>query len=220
MPKRKITKRIAPVVSAAATDKDSRAVVSAMLSLILNLLYAAFNAVLAYGHMSYWYVAQFIYYAALAGMRYFAVTSVTRNRDLRHEYKVMHLCGTVLLLMSAVISVITILTAIDVEPVSMSVHVMIAIAAYTFFKIAMAARNSVRALKRNTPVLISLRNISCTEAAVSLLSLEKSMVATFGGGHDPGHIFDLSCGVIIIITVLLLGLSMLTRRFPQESETQ
>ena len=57
----------------------------------------------------------------------------------------------------------------------------IAIAAYTFLAIPMAIVNAVKYKKYNSPVYSAARAISLAAAAVSILTLESTMLTTFGG---------------------------------------
>lgn len=60
---------------------------------------------------------------------------------------------------------------------------MITIATYTFPKIVIAVINLVKAKKHDSPLIITIRNISISDALVSMLSMQMSMFATFGKGE-------------------------------------
>lgn len=58
---------------------------------------------------------------------------------------------------------------------------MITIAAYTFYKAAMAIVNAIKARRQQSSWLTAIRNIGCADAAASLLTLQRSMLVSFGG---------------------------------------
>ena len=59
--------------------------------------------------------------------------------------------------------------------------VMIAMAAYTFTKITLAVINLVKARKSASAKIVTLRNISLSDACVSIFALQRSMLVSFKG---------------------------------------
>lgn len=57
----------------------------------------------------------------------------------------------------------------------------IALAAYTFTALTLAIINTVRYRKYNSPVYSASKAISLASASVSMLTLETTMLTTFGG---------------------------------------
>ena len=88
--------------------------------------------------------------------------------------------------------------------------IMITIATYTAWKVTMAIVNIVKAHKKKALLLITLRNIGCADAAMSVLTLEHSMIATFGSGESRlAATMDGAVGMGAFLIVLLLGISMI-----------
>ena len=58
---------------------------------------------------------------------------------------------------------------------------MITIAVYAFTKITIAIINFVKARKSNSATVKVLRNIALADAAVSIFSLQRSMLVSFPG---------------------------------------
>lgn len=83
---------------------------------------------------------------------------------------------------------------------------MIATATYVFGELSFAIANAVRARRRRVDALVALRDCSCVAAAVSTLSLQHSMIATFGeAGGSFAFAMDACCGAGVFLVVLLLG---------------
>ena len=61
----------------------------------------------------------------------------------------------------------------------------IAMAAYTFFTFTFAIINSIKYKKYKSPVYSAAKTISLIAGAVSMLTLETTMLTTFGSEQDP-----------------------------------
>lgn len=85
---------------------------------------------------------------------------------------------------------------------------LITIATYTFTKITLAVIRAVRQRKDPSPLLKVIRSIGYAEAAASVLTLQRSMVATFG---KPGEfiVLDRINGAVVCFFVLGLGVNMM-----------
>ena len=87
---------------------------------------------------------------------------------------------------------------------------MITIAAYTFYIVIHAIISFVKARKKKDLSMIMLRNISMACAIVALLSLERSMLGTFG---DAGDRFSMTMTIIsgacTFLIVVGIGVSMI-----------
>ena len=87
--------------------------------------------------------------------------------------------------------------------------VMIAMAAYSFTKITLAIINLIKAQKSTSAKLITLRNISLSDACVSIFALQRSMLVSFEGMTELEiQIMNLATGSAVCITVFLLGLNL------------
>lgn len=87
---------------------------------------------------------------------------------------------------------------------------MITIATYTFFKIVAAVVKLIKARKYDSLLIITLRNISISDALVSMLSMQMSMFATFGRGEEgKSHTMNVITGAGVCFCIVLIGLSMI-----------
>lgn len=82
---------------------------------------------------------------------------------------------------------------------------MISIAAYTFCKVIIAIVNAVKIAKHKSPLLATIRNITCADAAASILSLQRSMLVSFKGMSNSDIILmNTLTGVFICLFVFML----------------
>ena len=87
--------------------------------------------------------------------------------------------------------------------------VMITIATYTFYKIIMAIINLVKTKKYKSFLLITIRNIALADAAVSIFSLQRSMLVSFEGMTSENiRIMNICTGIGVCLIVFTLGLIM------------
>jgi len=188
-------------------DRRFRLILFAVANMGVNLLYALFCAVVALVSRSYWFLAMAAYYAVLGLLKLGAVFSQRQGRSPRRSLLVT---GLGLLCLSCILAGIISLSISDAVGRAYHLYVMLAIAAFTFFTFIKAVVNAIRARKSRDISLILLRNISLSAAAGSILSLQRSMLSTFG--DKSGHfalVMEASVGMAAFLLVVFLAFSMI-----------
>ena len=184
-------------------------IMTATLSMGLNLVYAVFNLVLGVYHSSWWFVTMAAYYAALGFMR-LSVVSLSWKSNKRTGKTVMRHNGEALIALGAVISGMVLLSIREVRGQSYNIIVMIAIAVYTFCLSVMAVINLLKAQRQRSAQIITLRNIALAGAVGGLLTLERSMLATFGDAADHfSLVMKASSGGAAFLLIVSLGVGMI-----------
>lgn len=90
--------------------------------------------------------------------------------------------------------------------------IMITIAAYTFYKLTMAAVRAVKQKGNASPLLAVIRNIGYADAAASVMSLQMSMFASFGTPDDPlAHTLNIATGAVVCLFIWILGVRLLAK---------
>ncbi|MBQ7344034.1 MAG: hypothetical protein IJW53_04640 [Clostridia bacterium] len=166
------------------SDERFRINVSLFSTFALNIVFAVFQLVLGIDHGSFWYYSLAAYYACLACLR-ISLFKYTGSRlageDMRTELIKYRICGWVFLFMNLAITLIIFFMIYFGRTFVHHEITTIAIAAYTFIAVPLAIVNAVRYKKYNSPVYSAARAISLAAAAVSILTLESTMLTTFGG---------------------------------------
>ncbi|MBE6596871.1 MAG: hypothetical protein E7641_04290 [Ruminococcaceae bacterium] len=166
------------------SDERFRINVSLFSTFALNIIFAVFQLVLGIDHGSFWYYSLAAYYACLACLR-ISLFKYTGSRlageDMRTELIKYRICGWVFLFMNLAITLITFFMIYFGRTFIHHEITTIAIAAYTFIAVPIAIVNAVKYKKYNSPVYSAARAISLAAAAVSILTLESTMLTTFGG---------------------------------------
>ena len=166
------------------SDVHLRINVSLYGSLIWNVAFAIFQLVLGFYHKSFWFYSMFAYYVMLGIMRFFLVKHTRKykaNEETNIEVEKSILCGYLLIAMNLALAVIVFFMVYWNRTFYHHMITTIALAAYTFFTFTFAIINLVKYRKYKSPIYSSAKTISLTAGAVSMLTLETTMLTTFGG---------------------------------------
>ncbi len=152
---------------------------------IWNTAYALLQLGLGYLHSSFWYCSMAGYYISLALMRFFLV-AYTRKHEagekMQVELKKYRNCGWIFLVLNLALSLMIFFMVYWNRTFIHHEITTIAMAAYTFTAFTVAIVNIVRYRKYNSPVYSASKAISLAAACVSILTLESTMLTTFGDG--------------------------------------
>ena len=91
--------------------------------------------------------------------------------------------------------------------------VMITIAAYTFYKGITAIVHLVKVRKQNSQLFRVIRNIGGAEAAASILTLQRSMLVSFGDGAPQITTkMNALSGAVVCLYIATLGFCMIWKK--------
>lgn len=186
-----------------------RTVTFAVCSLIFNLMFAFYNGILGILNNSLWFGATCLYYLLLIAMRFSAVLGSWKKNKIT-EYAVMSTGGVLLTVLSVLLGFIL---YISLEQNTATAHgeiVMITIATYTFTKLIFAIVRAAKNRGRPSALLKTIRTVSYAEMAVSILSMQQSMLVSFGN-TDVNNAFFLNMftGVTVCLFILVLGIVLI-----------
>lgn len=165
------------------SDVHLRMNVSLYSSLIWNVAFAIFQLVLGFYHKSFWFYSMFAYYTILGIMRFFLVKHTRKyktNEKIEIETKKYKVSGWLLLFMNLALAVIVFFMVHWHRTFYHHMITAIAMSAYTFLTFSFAIVNLVKYKKYKSPVYLSAKIISLIAGAVSILTLERTMLTTFG----------------------------------------
>lgn len=196
-------------------EQRFRMVLTAALGFLLNLLYALYHGMLGVIGMSVWLITMCAYYTVLGTMRLSAVLCERRGGAEASddtEYFVMKMSGVLLVLLSLVLAAVNYISLSQNITAKYGEITMITIAAYTFYKITMAVIRAMRQRKNPSPLLAVIRTISYAEVAASVLTLQRSMLVSFGAIDSAKvRLMNALTGAGICLFVLMLGIFMTIR---------
>lgn len=152
-------------------------------NVLWNGAYAALQLGLGIYHSSVWFYSLFVYYAVLAAMRFFIVRHTLRHNPgerMISELKRYGVCGWIFLFMNTALSGMMFYMIKGNADVRHHEIITIAMAAYTFTTLTFAITGVIKYRKYNSPAMSAAKMISLTAACVSMLTLENTMLNTFG----------------------------------------
>lgn len=198
-------------------DVRLRVTVTLCGSMLWNGAYAALQLGMGLYHRSAWFASLAWYYVLLALMRG-SLARYTVNYDptekLRREWRLYRRCGWIFLLMNLALSVMVFYMVYRNRTVRHHEITTIAMAAYTFTSLTTAIVNVVRYRQYGSPVVSASKVISLATACVSMLTLEGTMLATFGGEKltpDVQRLFLLLSGGAVSLGVVVMALYMIAK---------
>lgn len=166
-------------------DTRLRVKISLYGSLIWNALYGIFQLWLGFYHHTFWFYSLGAYYICLAVMRFFLALHTRKyeaGENMRNELIKYRACGWVFLVMNLALALIVFFMVYWNRTFRHHMITAIAMAAYTFTSLVIAIINVVKYRKYNSPVFSASKAISLAAALVSMLTLESTMLTTFGDG--------------------------------------
>ena len=166
-------------------DTRLRVNVSLYSSLVWNALYGILQLWLGFYHHTFWFYSLGAYYICLGVMRFFLARHTTKyapGERMQTELKKYRACGIVFLVMNLALALIIFFMVYWNRTFEHHMITAIAMAAYTFTSLTTAIINVVKYRKYNSPVFSASKAISLAAALVSMLTLESTMLTTFGDG--------------------------------------
>lgn len=191
-------------------DDRLRVNVSLFGSLLWNTAYALLQFWLGFSHHTFWFYSLAGYYLFLAIMRFFLVRHTATNKPgekMREELLKYRACGWIFLAMNLVLSLMVFFMVYWNRTFIHDEITTITMAAYTFTSFTVAIVNIVKYRKYNSPIYSASKAISLAAASVSILTLESTMLTTFGGETMDAFtrklMLGLSGGVIAAFIVVM-----------------
>lgn len=193
------------------SDDRLRVNVSLYGSLIWNIAYAIFQLWLGIYHNTFWFCSLGAYYFCLAFMRVFLAhhTSLHKRRErMREELLKYRACVAVFLVMNLALSLMIFFMVYWNRTFEHHEITTIAMAAYTFTSFTFAIINIIKYRKYQSPVYSASKAISLAAACVSMLTLEATMLTTWGGNEDIAFRRTMLALTGIAISLFIIAMSI------------
>ena len=185
----------------------SRTYKLALLSLAVNIAFGGYNIVIGCVTRSWWLLTIGTYYAVLSVVRYTVLRSKKENTAFIKQFT-----GILLMVMSLPLAGTVVLATVQDRGTVYHEIVMITIAVYAFTKITLASVNLAKSRRSASLKVKTLRNISFADAFVSIFSLQRSMLVSFGEmAEGTIRIMNIATGSAVCVIVFLLGANLLRK---------
>ena len=205
-----------PLGNRYATDKLFRANISLTLSLSVNLLYAAVNALSWYLYQSWWFVCLAVYYGIMSLMRFLLVRYVRLNAiganrcgELRRSLA----CSYIMLLLNFFLSGAVLMVVYQNKGFEYHGIMIYVMALFTFYNVTVAMIALIKYRRFESPVMSTAKVISLAAGLVSLLNLETAMFAEFGAdmAKEDQQLMIMLTGGGIAVAVIAMAVNMIAR---------
>ncbi len=194
------------------TDYNFRTAFLSSFSLILNLAFICYYFGFTIFNFSYWYLTLSAYYFILFMIREMSLYDYVNNKN-KPKKIIQTYRRSGLLLLCLPILMITMYIQMPEQDIDINTNIhAYVMALITFYKLIMGSYNWFKARKKRDLITRSLRNINLTEALVSLLNLETTLITLFGTGNQTfdNNIISITNYIMVSICILI-GLSMVIR---------
>ncbi len=192
-----------------------RTLVFAACSVVINLGFVAFNTAFALLIGNVWYGALAGYYFLLtvlrAGVFYMDKRAKGKENYELCQIKNYRFCGVALLLLDIAMAVAVSLMVLEQKPTKYTEITAIVFATYSVYKISLAIWNIFKARKTQDLQIQSFRNIGLADAAVSLLSLQITLVSTFSTDGESMAFLNAATGACVCLFAVGLGVFMIVQ---------
>ena len=205
-------------------DTRLRVNVSLYGSLAWNAMYGIFQLWLGFYHHTFWFYSLGAYYICLGVMRFFLVRHTRKyapGEKMQAELVKYRACGIVFLVMNLALALIIFFMVYWNRTFEHHMITAIAMAAYTFTALTTAIISVIKYRKYNSPVYSASKAISLAAALVSMLTLEATMLTTFGEDTMPPTaqkwMLGATGGVIsvLIVATAIYMIALGTRKLKQ-----
>jgi len=197
------------------TDTQLRVNVSLYGTLMWNTAYALLQLGMGFWHRSFWFYSLAGYYVSLAVMRFFLARYTLHHKpgeNVREELIRYRRCGWIFLVMNVALSLMVFFMVYWGRTFEHHEITTIALAAYTFTAFTMAIINMIKYRTYQSPVYSASKAISLAAACVSMLTLEATMLTTFGDGSMDAltrQVFLGCTGGAVSLFVLVMAVYMI-----------
>ena len=175
-----------------------------LISLICNIVFSIYHLVLGIVSYSWWLLTLGFYYLILSIVRFTVLRTKKADRFFAK------FTGWMLIALTAPLIGTVVLSIMRDRGHKLHMIIMIAMAAYAFTNITLAAIRFIKSRQSTSAALIALRNISLANAFVSIFALQRSMLVTFEGmSATEIVIMNAVLGSVVCVIVFLLGLNLL-----------
>lgn len=198
-------------------DYVFRTFVSSTLSFFITLAFAGYNIFLGIAYQTIWNIGIAVYYILLGGIRAYVLFSERKlhklgltDKQKEKANKKLYFVQSIFLFFIDLALILPIsLMVMQEKEVHYTTIPAIATAVYTTYKIIISTRNFIKNKTQKHISVKILKNINFIDALVSVLSLQYTLIMTFGDGIK-GKMLALCAASAFGIWAFLLAVSFLS----------
>ena len=200
-----------PNLMALLENKDLHFKLELYFEQFLNFAYGVFKIASGVILGSAWIGCDGIYNMAQALIQLFQILRRRKPGTMVQQWKSYRFCGVLILLMHLTLIGI-VFQMVNWNRVEESGEIMIiATAAFAFYKIVSSFIELARDRKHGHPVDSSVRMLELSQAIFAMFSLQAGLLHTFGTGEKWEHWMNLAVGCVVCLLTVAMGIYMIRR---------
>lgn len=177
----------------------------------LNFAYGIFKIVTGVVVGSAWIGSDGIYNLTQALIQLFQILRRKKPGTMEQQWRSYRLCGCLILLMHLTLIGI-VFQMVNWNRTKGSGEIMIiATAAFAFFKLITAFIDLAKDRKHIRPVDSSVRMLKLSQAFFAMFSLQAGLLHIFGTGEAWEHLLNLAVGCVVCLLTVAMGIYMIRR---------
>lgn len=198
------------IINGYFSDYYTKTMIKTIISLALGVCFVAYNLFVGLYYHSIWNTSIAVYYLLLVGIRVLYLVGEYKlnknqelgNREIEEKRAKMFVFGGALMLMLSFTLIVPVtLLAMSKKQVTLPMWVAIADACYVFYKVTMCIIEFVRTRKNNVLSVKGIKNLNLTAVAVTLLSLENTMILTFSEGEERSMMILMALMALAVMVI-------------------
>lgn len=177
-------------------------VINTAATFALNMIYAAINWAIGLLNLNPLFMFTGVFYSVLAVMKCIVLVFAFRGKNRR----VMEKTGVLLLALDFALAFVTGLSMVEEGESEHGEIIMISIATYVFTRLVIVIVKAVRS-REEGEALFAIRIIGYAEIAVAVLTLQRSMLRTFGTESEAMfvHVMNIVSGAAVSLFIAFIG---------------
>ncbi|MCQ2084832.1 MAG: hypothetical protein MJZ21_01635 [archaeon] len=199
--------RIKGIINRCRYDIMYRNVMFLRANTVMTTLLAVFMAIMGILSDSVFFYALAVYYLAVISIRYALVTGT--DADLKNQWRRYRYSACVLLVITLIVLILNMFQILGEYALSYPWYLIYGVALVCFIEVISASIAFFTNRRHVTPVILAMKNCNVIVAAVSLLSLQYSLNAKFGGEPNFTMMMGASMGFVIFGMIIVLSIYMI-----------
>ncbi len=190
-------------------DFNYRTFLSAGCSFASSFIFAFYNAYLGIRHLSIWNGSICVYYLILSVIRGILIVSEDRiyrkssASDNRIRKTAFYASSIALIILNLSLIAPISLMVVQRKPLSLGLIPVLAVAAYTFYKIILACINFKKKNRSGNLFVKELRTINLIDALLSIASLQNALITYKESGSEMLLLSAISSAVILVLIIII-----------------
>ena len=200
-----------PKVDSVLRNRELKFSMKLRIKQLINFSYGIYKIAAGIVIGSAWIGADGIYNMVQALIQLFQILRRKKAGNIQQQWSSYRLCGWLVLLMHLSLIGIVFQT-VNWNRVEASGEIMIiATAAFAFYKFISSIINLVKDRKHVHPVDSSVRMLELSQAIFAIFSLQAGLLHTFGSGESWEHLLNLAVGCSVCLLTVVIGIYMIRR---------